>query len=74
MIHGNERKGGNAQVHRYELRVGNDIGHKGIKPDYKIVMTEKQFLSGKDPQLSKAKQVLAAELNKTKIAASQNKY
>jgi len=64
----------NLTIAKYLTPNGNDIGHKGIKPDYKIVMTEKQFLSGKDPQLSKAKQVLAAELNKTKIAASQNKY
>ena len=64
----------NLTVAKYLTPNGNDIGHKGIKPDYKVVMTEKELLAGKDNQLNKAKQVLAAELNKTRIAASQNKY
>jgi len=64
----------NLTVAKYLTPNGNDIGHKGIKPDYKVVMTEKEFLAGKDSQLNKAKQVLAVELNKTKTAASQNKH
>ncbi|OGH97095.1 MAG: hypothetical protein A2104_05730 [Candidatus Melainabacteria bacterium GWF2_32_7] len=63
----------NLTVAKYLTPNGNDIGHKGIKPDYKVAMTEKEFLAGKDPQLSKAKQILASEINKTKIAVSQNK-
>ena len=58
----------NLTVAKYLTPNGNDIGHKGIQPDYKVVMTEKEFFAGKDPQLSKAKQVLATELNKTKLA------
>jgi len=58
----------NLTVAKYLTPNGNDIGHKGIKPDYKVVMSEKEFFAGKDPQMNKAKQVLATELNKTKIA------
>ena len=59
----------NLTVAKYLTPNGNDIGHKGIKPDYKVVMTEKEFFAGKDLQLNKAKQVLATELNKPKLAA-----
>lgn len=53
----------NLTVAKYLTPNGNDIGHKGIKPDYKVAMTVKQFISGNDIQLNKAKQVLAAEIN-----------
>lgn len=53
----------NLTVAKYLTPNGNDIGHKGIQPDYKVVMTEKQFFAGKDPQLAKAKQILATEVN-----------
>jgi len=64
----------NLTVAKYLTPNGNDIGHKGINPDYKVAMTEKEFIDGKDPQLNKAKQVLSIELNKPKIALSKNKY
>ncbi len=61
----------NLTIAKYLTPNGNDIGHKGIEPDYKIAMTEKQFLSGKDPQLAKAKQILAEEIAKNKKTASK---
>jgi len=58
----------NLTVAKYLTPNGNDIGHKGINPDYKVLMTEKEFIDGKDPQLNKAKQVLTIEFNKLKTA------
>ena len=60
----------NLTVAKYLTPNGTDIGHKGIQPDYKVEMTDKEFFAGKDVQLNKAKQVLATEINKTKLAAS----
>lgn len=60
----------NLTVAKYLTPNGIDIGHKGIKPDYKVVMTEKELITGKDIQLNKAIQVLASELNKTRLATS----
>lgn len=53
----------NLTIARYLTPNGTDIGHKGIKPDYKVVMTPREFFSGKDNQLNKAKQILSAEIN-----------
>lgn len=53
----------NLTVAKYLTPNGHDIGHKGIQPDYKVALTEKEFLAGKDIQLDKAKQILAAEIN-----------
>lgn len=53
----------NLTVAKYLTPNGNDIGHKGIQPDYKVALTAKQFVTGKDTQLEKAKQVLASEIS-----------
>jgi carboxyl-terminal processing protease len=52
----------NLTVAKYLTPNGNDIGHKGINPDYKVDYTVKQFLAGKDPQLAKAKEVLNQQM------------
>ncbi len=61
----------NLTIAKYLTPDGNDIGHKGIEPDYKVVMTEKQFFARKDVQLDKAKQVLTTEIYLNKQTASK---
>lgn len=54
----------NITVAKYLTPKGIDINKKGINPDYKVKFTEKDFLQNRDPQLDKAKQLLAVEILK----------
>jgi len=56
----------NITIAKYLTPNGTDINKKGIKPDYTVKFTEKDFLSKKDPQLDKAEQVLMLEVVKQK--------
>lgn len=60
----------NITVAKYLTPKGTDINKKGIQPDYKVKMTEKDFLSNRDPQLDKAKQILASEIFKRSRTAA----
>jgi carboxyl-terminal processing protease len=63
----------NITIAKYLTPNGTDINKKGIQPDYKVKFTEKDFLSNHDPQLAKAKQILAGEILKrshTAVSAS----
>lgn len=62
----------NLTVAKYLTPNGNDIGHKGIQPDYKVALTAKQFVTGKDTQLEKAKQVLSSEISFYEKIAREN--
>ncbi|MDD3013142.1 MAG: S41 family peptidase [Candidatus Gastranaerophilales bacterium] len=53
----------NITIAKYLTPNGTDINKKGIQPDYKVKITEKDFIKHYDPQLAKAKQVLAQEIN-----------
>jgi len=65
----------NVTIAKYLTPKGTDINKKGIQPDYRVKVTEKDFIKNYDPQLAKAKQVLASELSKnaTKITAASAK-
>lgn len=60
----------NLTVAKYLTPSGRDIGHKGIEPDYKVSLSRREYFAGKDPQLDKAKKVLAAEINLNEKMAS----
>lgn len=53
-----EENGLNITIAKYLTPNGTDINKKGIEPDYKVEFNQKDFLSHKDPQLIKAKQIL----------------
>jgi carboxyl-terminal processing protease len=55
----------NITVSRYLTPNGDDINKKGIVPDIKVPITERDILSGEDPQLEKAIQVLQSKLDKS---------
>lgn len=63
----------NLTIAKYLTPNGHDIGHKGIEPDYKVVMTEKHFIAKKDAQLEKAKQILASKIYLNERVASGKK-
>ena len=52
----------NITIAKYLTPSGKDIDKKGIKPDYTVELTEKDFTQDKDPQLDKAKQILATKI------------
>lgn len=52
----------NLTVSKYLTPNGRNIHHVGITPEVEVKMTEKEFLSGKDPILDKAKAYLAEKL------------
>ena len=54
----------NITIAKYLTPNGDDIDKKGIQPNYTVKFTEKDFFRNKDFQLAKAKQILAAEINK----------
>jgi len=58
----------NLTVAKYLTPNGHDIGHEGIQPDYKIALTVKEVIAGKDVQLNKAEQILATEITQNKMA------
>lgn len=45
-------------IARWLTPLGNSISENGLTPDYKVEITEKDILAGKDPQLDKALEVL----------------
>jgi carboxyl-terminal processing protease len=49
-------------VAQWILPSGNTIDHKGLTPDYVVPITASDTLSGKDPQLDKALQVVEAQI------------
>lgn len=62
----------NVTIAKYLTPKGTDINKKGIQPDYKVKITEKDIIKNHDPQLEKAKQVLAGIIDKNeKIAATK---
>lgn len=52
----------NITIAKYLTPNGVDINKKGIEPDFKVAFTEKDFLSKKDPQLDKAKEIINKEI------------
>lgn len=54
----------NLTIAKYLTPSGHDINKKGILPDIKIELTEKDILSQNDKQLKKAKLILAEMINK----------
>jgi carboxyl-terminal processing protease len=61
----------NITIAKYLTPNGTDIDKKGIKPDYMVKLTERDFFRNKDPQLDKAKKVLLSELNKQPVIAAK---
>ncbi len=61
----------NLTIAKYLTPNGVDIDHKGIKPDYEVLFSEKDFLEKKDPQLLKAKEVLALKIKNNKKLVSK---
>ena len=53
-----KENGLNITIAKYLTPSGADINKKGIEPDYKVEYTKADILSKKDPQLSKAKQLI----------------
>jgi len=53
-----KENGLNITIAKYLTPSGADINKKGIDPDYKVEYTKADFLSKKDPQLAKAKQLI----------------
>lgn len=56
------KTGMNITIARYLTPKGSDINKVGIKPDVTVEMKEEDFWSDRDPQLDKAKKVLAEEV------------
>ncbi|EKE03612.1 MAG: hypothetical protein ACD_20C00176G0007 [uncultured bacterium] len=52
----------NITIGKYLTPDGTDINKKGISPDYTVKLSEEDFLKDKDPQLDKAKQLLAGKI------------
>lgn len=50
--------GMNLTIAKYLTPKGNDINKKGIKPDYEVDYTEKDFYDNKDPQMDEAKKII----------------
>lgn len=59
----------NITIAKYLTPNGNDIDKKGIKPDYQVEYTEKDFLNGHDPQLKKAEQIIQSKIKQKSIAS-----
>lgn len=53
----------NITIAKYLTPNGSDINKKGIKPNINIPFSIADFLRNKDPQLDKAKKVIAAKIN-----------
>lgn len=58
-----EGAGMNVTVAKYLTPKGTDINKKGIKPDVKVDLSEKDFFANNDTQLKKAKLVLKQEMH-----------
>lgn len=54
----------NLTIAKYLTPAGHDINKKGIEPDIKIELTEKDVKQNKDAQLNKAKSVMAQMIRK----------
>ncbi len=54
----------NITVAKYLTPNDNDINKKGIKPDYWVKLSREDFMALKDPQLDKAIEILAIEVEK----------
>lgn len=50
--------GMNLTIAKYLTPKGNDINKKGIKPDYEIEYSDKDFYNNKDPQMDEAKKII----------------
>lgn len=62
----------NITIAKYLTPAGTDINKKGIKPDYRVKLTEKDFVHNKDPQLEKAEQILAVKTADNPAVASKS--
>lgn len=64
--------GMNLTIAKYLTPKGNDINQKGIKPDYEIEYSNKDFYDNKDPQMDEAKKIIMKLIKTDKEIAKVN--
>jgi carboxyl-terminal processing protease len=57
-------------VAHWVLPSGRILDHDGLVPNYPVTITDAQIAAGQDPQMAKALQVVAAEINGTPVPSS----